>query len=51
MKPNFICCGYLLCGPVFFCGITDDGEEFRGLDDDEIHAIEFLFPQIKGEKP
>ena len=56
MKPNFICCGDLICGPVFFCGIElgDDGEEFHGLhglDDDEIHAIEFLYPQIKGEKP
>lgn len=53
MKPNFICCGILICGPAFFCGVTsgDDGKDFRGLDDDEIHAVEFLYPQIKGEKP
>ena len=53
MKPNFICCGDLICGPAFFCGVTlgDDGEEFRGLDDDEIHAVEFLLPYLKGEKP
>lgn len=53
MKPNFIFRGDLICGPAFFCGITsgDDGEEFRGLDDDEIHAVEFLYPYLKGEKP
>ena len=50
MKPNLIFCGDLICGPAFFCGITldDDGEDFRGLDDDEIHAVEFLYPQVKG---
>lgn len=54
MKPNFICCGDLICGPAFFCGVTSgrlDWVKFRGLDDDEINAVEFLFPYLKGEKP
>lgn len=53
MKPNFVFGGDLICGPAFFCGVTsgDDGEEFCGLDDDRIHAVEFLFKFLKGEKP
>ena len=48
MKPNFICCGDLIYGPAFFCGeyLGEDGGEFRGLTDQEVEAMQILFPFV-----
>lgn len=48
MKPNFICCGDLICGPAFFCGeyLGEDGGEFCGLTDEKIEGLKDLFPFI-----